>query len=143
MADLVDLANNIKSINFVALFDESIEESIEVILDTNQDQLRSHGEDSKGDKLSPEYSASTIARKKSSKTSPVPDLYDTGFMFDEMDMLSQQEAVWDIISYAPYTRKLQEKYGIDIFGIQEKRIDKPAKEVKEKSITKIKKHLKL
>ncbi len=146
MANLLELYNRMKSIDTVDLFDESIEQSSGVIIETNVQQLEEDGEGKEGDKLR-EYSSKYYANLKKrigSKTSPTPDLKYTGDFHKGFYIQKTKKGVHEINSKDEKSERLEKIYPeSQIFGIQEKRIGKPAKEVKTQFLKLFRKEIKL
>lgn len=89
------------------------------IIDLNRSQLRDYGTLSTGKKIRPLYADSTrvIKKKNKSKTTPTPDLYDSGDMSEEMDLKVIERGIYQIDSITPYTEYLKKKYTGNIFGV--------------------------
>lgn len=111
--------------DMIDAFDEAMSDTKvrEEVLDVNREQMRLKGEDSEGKKLRPKYVPATQKRKKrlGSKTTPTPDLYDTGKMQDEMELKKTGRGEYSISSPVEYVRYNYDRYG-QFFGIAPKNI---------------------
>lgn len=100
-----------------------IEASNKGLVKINQDQLQ----DSKlatGKSITPLYS-NPYAKKKGFEE---PDLFVTGGMYNEMDVIvNENDNTYFITSFAAWTKYLIKMYGNDIFGIMPKNISKALK----------------
>ena len=94
------------------------------LLNLNREQLKEEHKTAKDQFISPEYSYFT----RQIKGFKIPDLYDTGAMFEAMKLRKSRDG-FIITSMVKYTADLTEKYGSDIFGIA------PSKQGKAKQIT--------
>ena len=121
--DLLDLQKKVKSIDFDKMMDRAVMGNKEEILDSNTAQL-SKGKDSLGQFLD-EYTLAAYAQFKKSLGSEaplgIPDLKLDGDFYSGFTLQIEGED-YRITSEDDKTVDLTNRYGADIFGLTEERL---------------------
>lgn len=91
-----------------------------IIVKYQQSQLYDKGEDSKGSMIRPAYTPFTVRmkRKKGQPTDRVT-WKDTGKLYKSIEVIVRGDEAEINVFNVPYYKKLVEKYGSEVIGIQE------------------------
>jgi len=91
-----------------------------IIVKYQQSQLYDKGEDSKGSIIRPAYTPFTVRMKKS-KGQPTDRVTwkDTGKLYKSIEVIVRGDEVEINVFNVPYYKKLLEKYGEEVIGLQQ------------------------
>lgn len=117
---------NFNNLNAHAILAKNVEKYKKLIVDRQKEQLL-FGEGNDGKKIKPKYASDKYAQKKSQQNSlagnGTPDLYASGDMFNDMDLLVgvPNDNSYSIFSDVSYFNALDDKYKT-AFGLNAKSI---------------------
>ena len=120
-----------EELKIIQSFPQAIEDSIKravkkfdfVLVDyVVNDQMDKRGEDGEGEKIKPAYSRITI-KIKQAKGQPTDrvTLHDTGDFHASVEIILQDRQ-FKVVSNVPHDKKIEEKYGNKVLGIQKRNL---------------------
>ena len=118
MASLIQMSQRVKGINLQKIYEETIVQEEETILNLNREQLL-EGKTNKGQKIKPKYKSLPYANKKK-KLNPkagfkTPDLKLSGGLHSKLE-LKNKSGVFTFDTDVPYKKYVIPKYD-DVLGL--------------------------